>query len=145
MFCNASKILCRHLNAVSLQIPQIAADFLTDNPEIMQSTYFCQISSFFLLECVIVFVDAEKLLLQSAQKKRCIVLLNPFFRTFDELQRGQKRPVPNRFSVIKSLNEASKSLRLLIASITFLASAFGKDWILLMISFVIASVIHFIT
>ena len=53
----------------------------------MQSTYFCQISKVFLLECVIVFVDAEKLL---------------------------------------------------IASITFLASAFGKDWILLI---VIASVI----
>ena len=48
----------------------------------MQSTYFCQISKVFLLECVIVFVNAEKLL---------------------------------------------------IASITFLASAFGKDWILLMI------------
>lgn len=43
--------------------------------------------------------------------------------------------------MIKSLNEASKSLRLLIASITFLASAFGKDWISLMISFVVASVI----
>ena len=53
----------------------------------MQSTYFCQISKVFLLECVIVFVDAEKLL---------------------------------------------------ITSITFLASAFGKDWILLI---VIASVI----
>ena len=53
----------------------------------MYSTYFCQISKVFLLECVIVFVDAEKLL---------------------------------------------------IASITFLASAFGKDWILLI---VIASVI----
>ena len=53
----------------------------------MQSTYFCQISKVFFLECVIVFVDAEKLL---------------------------------------------------IASITFLASAFGKDWILLI---VIASVI----
>lgn len=53
----------------------------------MQSTYFCQISKVFLLECVSVFVDAEKLL---------------------------------------------------IASITFLASAFGKDWILLI---VIASVI----
>ncbi len=53
----------------------------------MQSTYFCQISKVFLLECVIVFVNAEKLL---------------------------------------------------IASITFLASAFGKDWILLI---VIASVI----
>ena len=52
----------------------------------MQSTYFCQISKVFLLECVIVFVDAEKLL---------------------------------------------------IASITFLASAFGKDWILLMIEGVV--------
>ena len=59
-------------------------------------------------------------------------------RILNELQRGQKTPVPKRFSVIKSLNEASKSLRLLIASITFLASAFGKDWILLI---VIASVI----
>lgn len=115
MFCKASNILCRHLKAVSLQIPQIAADFLTDNLEIIQSTYFCQISRFFLLECVIVFVDAEKLLLQSTQKKRCMFLLKPFLRTLDELQRGQKRPVPNRFSVIKSLNEASKSLRLLIA------------------------------
>ena len=53
----------------------------------MQSTYFCQISKVFLLECVIVFVNAEKLL---------------------------------------------------ITSITFLASAFGKDWILLIL---IASVI----
>ena len=53
----------------------------------MYSTYFCQISKVFLLECAIVFVDAEKLL---------------------------------------------------IASITFLASAFGKDWIL---RIVIASVI----
>ena len=35
--------------------------------------------------------------------------------------------MPKRFSVIKSLSEASKSLRLLIASITFLASAFGKE------------------
>jgi hypothetical protein len=122
-------------------MPQMAADFLTDNPEIMQSTYFCQISKVFLLECVIVFVDAEKLFLQSAQKKRCIVLLKPFLRTFLELQRGQKTPVPKRFSVIKSLNEASKSLRLLIASITFRASAFGKDWILLIISYVITSVI----
>ena len=52
----------------------------------MQSTYFCQISKVFLLECVIVFVDAEKLL---------------------------------------------------ITSITFLASAFGKDWILLMIEGVV--------
>ena len=52
----------------------------------MQSTYFCQISKVFLLECVIVFVDAEKLL---------------------------------------------------IASITFLASSFGKDWILLMIEGVV--------
>ena len=90
---------------------------------------------------MIVFVDAEKLFLQSAQKKRCIVLLKPFLRTFLELQRGQKKPVPKRFSVIKSLNEASKSLRLLIASITFRASAFGKDWILLIISYVITSVI----
>ena len=31
----------------------------------MQSTYFCQISKVFLLECVIVFVDAEKLLIAS--------------------------------------------------------------------------------
>ena len=52
----------------------------------MQPTYFCQISKVFLLECVIVFVDAKKLL---------------------------------------------------ITSITFLASAFGKDWILLMIEGVV--------
>ena len=31
----------------------------------MQSTYFCQISKVFLLECVIVFVNAEKLLIAS--------------------------------------------------------------------------------
>ena len=83
----------------------------------MQSTYFCQISKVFLLECVIVFVNAEKLLLKSVQKKRCIVFLKPFLRTLSELQPEQKTPVPKRFSVIKSLNETSKSLRLLIASV----------------------------
>ena len=67
----------------------------------MQSTYFCQISKVFLLECVIVFVDAEKLLLQSVQKKRCIVFLKPFLRTLSELQPEQKTPDITLYNIVR--------------------------------------------